>query len=194
MNLLVIFGPPAVGKMTVGQEIAKLTGMKVFHNHMTIDLVHNFFDFGTPGFEKLVRSFRLELLEEVAKSDLPGVIFTMVFALDLAEDHVFAEEISNIFHKEGGKVWFLELEASTEVRLVRNKTDNRLKHKPMKRNFEQSEGNLLKFNEIHMMNSDESITFKEEHLKINSENLTASETAALAVEKLGLGNLQKTIV
>jgi hypothetical protein len=34
--------------MSVGYELAKLTGLKLFHNHMTIDLVLNFFDFGAP--------------------------------------------------------------------------------------------------------------------------------------------------
>ena len=47
MKLVILFGPQAVGKMTVGQELAKQTGLKLFHNHMTIDLVSNFFDYGT---------------------------------------------------------------------------------------------------------------------------------------------------
>ncbi len=51
MKLVIIFGPPAVGKMTVGYELAKLTGLKVFHNHMTIEIALNFFDFGQPEFD-----------------------------------------------------------------------------------------------------------------------------------------------
>ena len=187
MNLLVIFGPPAVGKMTVGQEIEKATGMRMFHNHMTIDLVHKFFEFGTPSFEKLVRSFRIQILEEVAASDLPGIIFTMVYALDLEEDREFAAEIAEIFHKKGGKVWFLELEANQEVRLVRNRTENRLAHKPMKRNFENSDRNLVRFDEIYVMNSDENFTFEETHLKINSENLTARRNGGNRHRKAWVG-------
>ena len=41
-DLIMITGPQAVGKMTVGQELAKLTNFKLFHNHMSIDLVNNF--------------------------------------------------------------------------------------------------------------------------------------------------------
>jgi len=41
--LVIIIGPHAVGKMTVGQELAKLTGLKLFHNHMSIELVRKFF-------------------------------------------------------------------------------------------------------------------------------------------------------
>jgi len=47
MKFVLIFGPHAVGKMTVGQELAGITGLKLFHNHMTIDLVANFFSYGT---------------------------------------------------------------------------------------------------------------------------------------------------
>ena len=47
MKLILIFGPQAVGKMTVGQELATLTGLKLFHNHMTIDLVSPIFDYST---------------------------------------------------------------------------------------------------------------------------------------------------
>lgn len=54
MKFVLITGPPAVGKMTVGQELAKLTGLKLFHNHMSIELVHHFFDFSTPPFTRLV--------------------------------------------------------------------------------------------------------------------------------------------
>ncbi len=46
MNFVVILGPPAVGKTTVGYELAKRTDMKVFHNHMTIDPILEFFPFG----------------------------------------------------------------------------------------------------------------------------------------------------
>ena len=43
MKLVVIVGPHAVGKMTVGQELSKITGLKLFHNHMTIEPVIEIF-------------------------------------------------------------------------------------------------------------------------------------------------------
>lgn len=44
MKLIIIFGPHAVGKMTVGQELSKTTNLKLFHNHMTIDIVNDLFE------------------------------------------------------------------------------------------------------------------------------------------------------
>ena len=37
MKLVVIIGNGAVGKMTVGQELANITGLRLFHNHMSIE-------------------------------------------------------------------------------------------------------------------------------------------------------------
>ena len=39
MKLVILFGPHAVGKMTVGQALSRITGLKLFHNHMTIELL-----------------------------------------------------------------------------------------------------------------------------------------------------------
>ena len=74
MKLILIFGPQAVGKMTVGQELATLTGLKLFHNHMTIDLVSLIFDYSTKEAKRLVSLFRNKIFEEVSKSDLSGMI------------------------------------------------------------------------------------------------------------------------
>ena len=84
--LVFIVGPPAVGKMTVGHELAGRTGLKLFHNHHSIDLALRFFPFGTPPFHRLVGEFRRRIFEEVAASDLSGLIFTYVWAFDHASD------------------------------------------------------------------------------------------------------------
>ena len=39
MKLVILYGPPGVGKLTVGRELAARTGFKLFHNHLTVDLV-----------------------------------------------------------------------------------------------------------------------------------------------------------
>ena len=43
-TLLIVIGPHAVGKMTVGQELARITELKLFHNHMSIELVRKLFE------------------------------------------------------------------------------------------------------------------------------------------------------
>lgn len=58
MKFVLIFGPQAVGKMTVGHELEKITDLKLFHNHMTIELVDPFFKYGTKEGNRLVSLFR----------------------------------------------------------------------------------------------------------------------------------------
>ena len=84
MKLILIFGPQAVGKMTVGHELEKMTELKLFHNHMTIELLHPLFGFGTETW-RLSDLFRKEIFEAVSKSDLYGLVFTYVWAFDQKE-------------------------------------------------------------------------------------------------------------
>ncbi len=44
MDLVYLYGPPAVGKLTIATELARRTGFKVFHNHLSIDCVKPVFD------------------------------------------------------------------------------------------------------------------------------------------------------
>ena len=177
MKLVIVFGPPAVGKMTVGYELAKLTGLKVFHNHMTIEIALNFFDFGQPEFHRLVNEFRRRIFEEVASSNLPGLIFTYVWALDHPSDKNFIDQCCDIFRAKGGTIYFVELEADQEERLKRNESPLRLKQKPSKRDIEASRKNLIESDQKYKLNSNGDFFYTQNYIKINNTRLTASETA-----------------
>ncbi len=75
MNFIIIIGAPATGKMTVGQSLSQLTGYKLFHNHMSLELVNQFFDFGTAPFKNLDKKIRFNIFNEVAKSDSKWIYF-----------------------------------------------------------------------------------------------------------------------
>ncbi len=76
MTLVFLYGYPGVGKLTVANELAKITNFKVFHNHLTVDLLLSVFDFGTPEFIQLRDRIWLDTMTEAARSDLGGLIFT----------------------------------------------------------------------------------------------------------------------
>ena len=185
MNLIILFGPPAVGKMTVGQELSKLTGFKLLHNHMTIDLVTELFDFGTPQFERLVPAFRQMLVAEAAASDLVGLIFTFVWALNEADDKNFLDSLRDSVAEHSGCTYYAELEAGIEERLVRNRTENRLRHKK-KADFDKTEGAMVRMQTRYQMNSDGDFPYPEQHVKISSMRLSASEAAEEIVQAFGL--------
>lgn len=177
MKLVLLFGPQAVGKMTVGQELTKLTDLKLFHNHMTIDLVGHFFGYGTTEGKRLVNLFRQEIFEEVSKSNLYGIIFTYVWAFDMQEDWDYVDDLATLFESRGGTVYFVELEADVTERLERNKSSNRLEHKPSKRDIEWSEKDLKSSMEKYRLNSLEGELKYPNYLKINNTNLSAEEVA-----------------
>jgi hypothetical protein len=185
MNFVILFGPQAVGKMTVGQSLASQTGYKLFHNHMSIDFVAPFFDYGTASGQRLVGVIRQEIFEEASKSELEGFIFTYVWAFDLQSDWDYVEQISALFESRGASVYYVELEADLEERLRRNVTENRLLHKPTKRDVARSERNLIATHENHRLNSYPGEVSKDNYLRINNTNLEPEEVARRIRERFG---------
>jgi len=184
--LVFIVGPPAVGKMTVGHALAERTGLRLFHNHHTIDLVLRFFQFGTPPFHRLVGQFRRRVFEEVAASDLPGLIFTYVWAFDDPRDAASVEEFADIFRVRGGRVVFVELETSQDERLRRNETEFRLAEKPFKRDLVASREQLLMLDARYQLNSGGVFDRRADYLRIDTTTLEPSETAERIIEHFGI--------
>lgn len=186
MKFVLIFGPQAVGKMTVGEELEKITGLKLFHNHMTIELVAPFFNYGTEAGKRLVGLFREEIFKEVVNSDLKGLIFTYVWAFDFQSDWNYVEKVCRLFESKGGEAYLVELEADLDERLLRNKSPHRLQQKPTKRDIERSERDLLKTHENHRLNSYEGEIKRENYIRINNTSLSPEETARIIKERLKL--------
>ncbi|MDP4552844.1 shikimate kinase [Alkalihalobacillus macyae] len=182
MKFVLLFGPQAVGKMTVGQELEKITDLILFHNHMTIDFLEPFFGF-SPEMWRLSTLMREEIFSSFAKTDNYGMIFTYVWAFDQPEDWEFVEKICEIFSE--ADIYFVELEAGVDERLKRNTTPNRLEHKPTKRNIEQSEGNLLSTMKDFRVNSEVGEIDRDHYLRINNENISADEVALMIKDKFG---------
>lgn len=182
MKFIIIFGPQAVGKMTVGHELEKITGIKLLHNHQTLELLEPYFGF-TPKTFELSNFFRNQIFKAVAESNLNGLIFTYVWAFDLKEDWKYINEICQIFEEKNAEVYFVELEADLEVRLIRNKTPFRLEQKPSKRNTVWSEHELKDTMENHRLNSNQGEITHENYLRINNTHLHPMEVATMINEK-----------
>ncbi|MEV0849284.1 hypothetical protein AB0J21_26005 [Streptomyces sp. NPDC049954] len=184
--LLRIVGPPAVGKMTVGHEIALRTGLRLFHNHVAIEPALRFFDFGTPPFARLVGGFRRAVIEEVAASELPGLILTFVQAFDDPRDAETLEGYAEPFRRRGGRVLLLELEASTPERLRRNESAFRLAEKPSKRDLAASRRRLLAADGRHRLNSAGEYADRPGYLRIDNTDRSPGEVADHVVRHFGL--------
>ena len=171
--------------MTVGQELAKITGMKLFHNHMTIDLLEPLFGF-SPEMWKLTHLFREKIFHSFSKSDNYGMIFTKIWYFDKKEDWDDIDNMCQIVSSQGAEIYFVELEAALEERLIRNKTPHRLEHKPTKRNIEQSEHHLLSTIKTNRLNSLDGEIKVENYIRINNKNVSPDVVAQMIRDKFQL--------
>jgi len=180
MNLIILLGPPAVGKMTVGQAIAQQIDYKLFHNHHSIELALELFWYGSPEFKAINEGIRQLVFDTCANSNnLKGLIFTLVMAFDEQDDWDYLAAIQQKFEANDWTLYFVELYAPLATRLERNKTPNRLKHKASKRNLIKSEKGILAIEKKYRLASNEGEFKAANYIKIDTTNKSALEVAEL---------------
>jgi len=190
MDFIFVFGPQAVGKMTVGQELSKLMGYRLLHNHLTIDIARALYDVKDARFIKqLTRLNFFTFYEFIKQPSANGLVYTDVWALNSNHDIKTKVQMFEMFHKNKWNVYVVELTAPLNERLQRNKTENRLKHKPTKRDYKSSDEALLMAEEKFIFNSIGWDDFKlpryiKHHLIIDNENLLPDAVAQKIVSEL----------
>lgn len=183
MKLVFLFGSAAVGKMTVGQELMKRTGLRLFHNHMTIEPVLEIFgNFNVKAIERC----REAIFEEFAKTDSYGMIFTYMWAFDQQSDWDYVEHIKSIFAPYGTEFYYVELVAPQAVRLERNQTENRLRNKPSKRNIEWSGQRLREDEARYRLESYEGEIPFPNYLRIDNSHIPPEDAARMIQERFSL--------
>ena len=183
MKFVFIIGSGAVGKMTVGQELMKQTGLRLFHNHMTIEPVIEIFG----HFDgQTVNELRDTIFRRfAASSDQKGMIFTYMWAFDLKSDWDYIEHVKSFFAPYGTEFYCVELIAPKEVRLQRNSTPNRLQNKASKRNTEFSAAMIEQEEGYRLVSHPGEVPF-ENYLRIDNTHLSAEEAATIIREHFNL--------
>jgi DNA polymerase III delta prime subunit len=125
MKLLLLYGPPAVGKLTIAKEIARLTGFKVFHNHLTVNLVAAIFPRGTPAYRQLLWDIRYAVFAEAARASIDGILFTMVYRRD---QEPFIARCVEVVEQFGGNVCFVHVYCHAETLRQRVVREDRRQH------------------------------------------------------------------
>ena len=129
MKLIFVSGMPASGKLTVARELSSLTGYKVFHNHLTVDLLLEVFEYGTPEFIELRERMWLDVFKAASKAGYEGLIFTFVPERTVRQG--FIERTLAQMNGTGGKVVFVELHCSSEAIENRLATEERRSYKKL---------------------------------------------------------------
>ena len=171
MKLIFLYGAPAVGKLTVARELAKLTDFRVFHNHLTIDCIEPVFDFGTPSFSRLINLIRLETVAEAARAHV-NLIFTYCYAKDFDDAHV--AEFAKTIEANGGEICFVLLTCE------RGELERRVLEESRKQYSKAQNTEIL--GEILGKYDLSSPVPQRESLLIDNTNLSAAEAARKIVE------------
>lgn len=111
MKLVVLYGPPAVGKLTVAREVSCLTGFKLFHNHLSWNLVTSVFEWRSEPFNRALPEIRRLMFREAAQADI-DLLFTFVYSAaraDVARSYFASVE------DHGGTVCLVRLTAPLAV-------------------------------------------------------------------------------
>ena len=167
MDLVFIYGPPAVGKLTVAKELEKLTGYKIFHNHVTIDFALPIYEYGTKEFIEFNEGLRLQFFKEAIKANVKGVIFT--FCYGNPEDNEFVKNVIEIIESDFSRVCFVQLKADLSELKKRVVMESRKRHSKI-----VTVKALEKF--ISKSGIDDKIEFKE-HLAIDTDKISAEKSA-----------------
>lgn len=114
MKHIILYGPPAAGKLSIGEALKKLTGYGFLHNHMTNDLVREVFPFGHPEFSRLVIDFRSDMYEAAARSRIEGIISTFVYARSSEDDKILRNWIRMV-QGYGGETLFVRVHCTEKT-------------------------------------------------------------------------------
>jgi hypothetical protein len=176
MRLIFLWGLPASGKLTVANEVAALTGWKVFHNHLTVDLLLALFPFGSREFIELREKIWLSVFEAAAKNAASGLIFT--FNPENTVRQAFINDTLSVVSRHGGSVLFVEVfceESAIEKRL----------DTPDRRAFEKLIS-VVKFRELRGLGVFASPQMPDPQMRVDITRQSPYEAAVQIVEGLGL--------
>jgi hypothetical protein len=115
MRLVFLYGPPAVGKLTVGSELAALTGFKLIHNHLTVNPLLAVFPRESAPYRVLLREIRRRIYEEAARA---GIDLIATWAHPRGEDDA-AREYAHAVESNGGRFLPVQLVCDRDLLLGR---------------------------------------------------------------------------
>ena len=182
MKLLIIYGAPAAGKLTIATEVARRTGFKLFHNHLSISCVKPVFEFGSLPFLKMVSLIRYAMLAEAAREGV-DLIHTFVYASGEDDEH-FARLIASV-EDHGGEVHLVLLKCDPDELKARIGNDSRVGIGKLV-DPDSIEGSLKKY--------DPRSTFPgRESLVIDTTNITIDDAAGRIIAHFGLEQTREAL-
>lgn len=173
MQLIFIYGPAAAGKYTIASHLAAKTGIKLFHNHLVVDLVSDLYEFGTGPFVLLREKLWLDTFDVAADAGL-SLIFT--FHPEATVRPSLIDDIFGTYRKAGGSILVVELRCPVEI--IESRLDN-----PSRREFSKLTDKDL----FRQVQTDGGFEFDYEfspNLTIDTADVTAEDAASLIFDRI----------
>jgi len=175
MKLIFLYGLPGTGKLTIALELAEITGHKLFHNHLTVDLLLSVFEFGSKPFVRLRELIWLSVMEEAAAT-LPAMIFT--FNPENSVRPEFIQKAVQAVTSRRGEVHFVEVVCDPEELEKRISTADRTNHKKLV--------SVELFRELKAKGVFDSPKMPAPQLTLNSTLVSPRENAMIIAERFSL--------
>jgi hypothetical protein len=122
-----IYGPTASGKLTIAREVARLTGFKLFPDHLAVELVNAVFDSGMRPYIRIREWAWTEVLREAVHVNR-SLVFTFTPQATIRSS--FISHACVIIERLGGEIVFAELSCPEQVIESRiENTDRKALHK-----------------------------------------------------------------
>lgn len=174
MKLIFMYGPPAVGKLTIAEKLSEATNIPVFHNHHSRDIVKDIYGDDLMDHYELVDTIRFDVMEYCAQNDT-DLIFTYVYGGP--QDDANVKAYKKKIESNGGQVMFVELAADAQDLIDRVNNDSRKKFKK-----------LLDKEVMTELTQDLSIFTIPfvAPLRINTSHTSPTESVDIIIKKLGL--------
>jgi len=124
-KIIFLYGPPAVGKLTIAKVLASKIDYRLLHNHLLVNPIAEVFPFENPANRLLTREFRLRIIEEAIKSNV-NLINTFGIAGNNPFEHI--EDIIKTVNTHNGEICLVHLTANKETLLNRVEDNFRKEH------------------------------------------------------------------
>lgn len=128
MNVIIIHGPPWVGKYTVSKELSKIVDYKLIHIHSIYDFLEDIFSednyFVSLG---VLNNIYINIIDEAGKLWLKWIIFT--YADVVRDDFNFLRTLKRVIHKNNSTLRAVNLTCNTDELKKRVVADSRKQYK-----------------------------------------------------------------
>lgn len=179
-TVIFIYGPVAVGKLTVAQILSKKLGYKLAHNHHLNDFVAEIFDRGSYESHKMKDELRYYLLESIAEAGT-NIVTTHCYSdnfISLAglSDPKYIEILEKKLTKIGAKFYGVHLRASNEELCRRVGMPSRKKFKKL------TNKKIMKSYVIRTGNDHQNSPRIKNNIVIDNTNLSPNKVADLIIK------------